>query len=428
MIEGDKEDKKNKSKIQNLITEKGMAIVETTKMAFSALLANKLRSSLTMVGIAVGNASVIAMVAVGEGAKQMAAEQFESLGPKVLYVSLTSQRIRRVVSETTKPLVLQDAEAIATQVPTVGSVAPEIHSNQTISYLQQSLNSAVVGTTPSYLGVRNFQMAKGRFLSEVDLRRNNRVVVLGAEIAERIFGLHDPLGKQIRIKNQSFQVVGVLAPKGLLFGSNQDDKIVVPLSTMSNQLLGRTSPYGIPLTTIAISARDKQSVDAAQFQVENLMRLRHQARKEDELRILPQKAVMETAAETDRGLTMMLAAIAGVSLFVGGIGVMNIMLVSVTERTQEIGLRKAIGARERDILLQFLIEATILATVGGVAGVALGVSGVSITSAISPLYTSLSPISMVAAIAVSGGIGLFFGVVPAKRAAKLDPIVALRNS
>jgi putative ABC transport system permease protein len=271
-------------------------------------------------------------------------------------------------------------------------------------------------------------MARGRFLSEIDLRRSNRVVVLGAEIAERIFGLHDPLGKQVRIRNQSFQVVGVLAPKGLLFGSNQDDKIVVPLSTMSNQILGRTSPYGIPLTTIAISARDKQSVDAAQFQVENLMRLRHQARKKDELRILPQKAVMETAEETDRGLTMMLAAIAGVSLFVGGIGVMNIMLVSVSERTQEIGLRKAVGARERDILLQFLIEATILATVGGVAGVALGVSGVSITSAISPLYTSLSPISMVAAIAVSGGIGLFFGVVPAKRAAKLDPIVALRNS
>jgi putative ABC transport system permease protein len=405
-----------------------MAILETIKMAFSALFANKLRSSLTMVGIAVGNASVIAMVAVGEGAQKMAAEQFESLGPKVLYVSLTSKRVRRVISGSIKPLVLDDAEAIATQVPTVAEVAPEIHSSQLITYRQQTLDSSIVGTTPTYLFVRNFQMAQGRFLSEVDLQKNHRVTILGAEIAEQLFGQQSPLGKQIRIKQMSFQVIGVLAPKGLLFGSNQDDKAIIPLTTMSNQLLGRMSPYGIPLSVIAVAARDKESVNAAQFQVENLVRLRHQARKEDEVRIYPQTAVIEMAEATNQGLTMMLAAIAGISLFVGGIGVMNIMLVSVTERTQEIGLRKAIGAREQDILVQFLVEAIILATTGGIVGIALGVGGIAIASAVSPLYTSLSPIAIVGAVSTSGSIGLLFGVLPAKRAAKLDPIVALRTS
>lgn len=405
-----------------------MAILENTKMAFSALRANTLRSSLTMVGIAVGNASVIAMVAVGEGAKQMVAEQFESLGPKVLYVSLTSTKVRRVLSETTKPLVLSDAEAIASQVPTVAEVAPEINGGQLLSYRQQTLNGSVVGTTPTYLTVRNFQLARGRFLNEVDLRRNNRVVVLGAEIAEQLFGFQDPLGKTIRLKNMGFQVVGVLAPKGLLFGSNQDDKVIVPLTTMSYQVLGRTSPYGIPLTTIAIAARDKNSVNAAQFQVANLIRMRHRTRQEEALRIYPQTALLETAAKTNEGLTNMLAAIAGISLFVGGIGVMNIMLVSVTERTQEIGLRKAIGAREKDILHQFLIEAVILATMGGIFGIMLGIGGITITSIFSPLYTSLSPNSILIAIVTSSGIGLFFGVFPAQRAARLDPIVALRSS
>ena len=404
-----------------------MAIFENTKMAFSALLAHKLRSSLTMVGIAVGNASVIAMVAVGEGAQKMAAEQFESLGPKVLYVTLTSKRVRRVVSETTKPLVLSDAEAIASQVPTVGEVAPEIHSGQLLTYRQQSLNSQVVGTTPTYLSVRNFEMAKGRFVSEVDLKQRNRVVVLGAEIAERLFGEQNPVGKQIRIKNMSFQIVGVLAAKGVLFGSNQDDRVVVPLTTMSYQILGRTSPYGISLSVISISARDKNSVSAAQFQVTNLLQIRDRAREKDAVRIYPQTTLMEMAEETDQGLTMMLAAIAGISLFVGGIGVMNIMLVSVAERTQEIGLRKAIGARERDILFQFLLEAVILATMGGVIGVVLGVSGITLTSTISALYTSLSLTPIILAVGTSSFIGLFFGVLPAKRAAKLDPIVALRN-
>jgi putative ABC transport system permease protein len=405
-----------------------MEFLETSKMAFSALLANKLRSSLTMVGIAVGNAAVIAMVAVGQGAQQMTAEQFDSLGPKVLYVSLTSKKIRRVLSETTKPLTVADAEAIATQVPTVAEVAPEIYTDRLLTYRQEVIEGKIVGTTPTYLSVRNFELASGRFLTAVDVRRNNRVVVLGAELAEQLFGFENPVGKHIRIQNMGFEVVGVLAPKGLLFGSNQDDKAIVPLTTMSNQILGRTSPYGIPISVIAIAARDKNSVDAAQFQVTNLIRLRHQARREDAIRIYPQTALMETAQETNDGLTLMLGAIAGISLFVGGIGVMNIMLVSVTERTQEIGLRKAIGARERDILSQFLLEALILATTGGALGVFLGIGGLTLTSAFSPLYTSLSPVSIVAAVGVSGTVGLFFGVVPARRAAKLDPIVALRNA
>lgn len=407
-----------------------MEVFENIKMAFSALLGNKLRSSLTMVGIAIGNASVIAMVAVGQGAQKLTAEQFESLGPNVLFISLTSPRIRRTYSNEARPLVVADAEAIASQVPTVDAVAPEIHTSQLIDYRGRTLNSSsVIGTTPEFLKVRNYRLDRGRFLNEIDLRRNNRVVVLGAEVAGRLFARENPVGQRLRIRNISFEVIGVLAPKGSLFGSNQDDRAVVPLTTASHQLIGRrTSPYGIPITLVALTARSQESLKAAEFQVKNFLQLRHPNSREDDIRVHSQNSILETAEETDAGLAAMLGAIAGISLFVGGIGVMNIMLVSVTERTQEIGLRKAIGAKEKDILLQFLIEAVILATVGGMSGIVLGVGGIAIASSFSPLATSLSFPSLVLALGVSGGIGLFFGVVPAQRAARLDPIVALRSA
>lgn len=405
-----------------------MNIHDHLKMAVSALLANKLRSSLTMLGITIGNASVIAMVAIGQGAQKLAAEQFESLGPNVLFVNLTSSRVRRNLSAKAKPLLLDDAEAIANLVPTVTKVAPEIHLSQLIAHRDQTFNNSIVGTNSDYLAVRNFQVAQGRFINDIDLRRTNRVVVLGAEIAKRLFPQIDPVGQQVRIKNISFDVIGVLAPKGALFDSNQDNKAIVPLTTAAHQLRGDISPHGIPVTLIAILAQNQDRIDAAQFQVKNLMRLRHPITSDDDLRIYSQNALLETAEQTNAGLTRMLAAIASISLLVGGIGVMNIMLVSVTERTQEIGLRKALGAKEEDILGQFLIEAVMLATLGGVIGVGVGIGGVIIASTVSSVATSISPVSIIIAINVSGGIGLFFGVFPAKQAAKLDPIVALRSS
>jgi putative ABC transport system permease protein len=260
------------------------------------------------------------------------------------------------------------------------------------------------------------------------MKRNNQVTVLGANLAERLFGTTNPVGKQLRIKNATFQVIGVLEPKGSSLGADYDEAALVPLTTSANRLVGRNSPYGIALNYIVASARDSNSVDAAEFQITNLLRLRHKVISEDDFTIRTQKDALQTLGQITGALTIMLAAVAGISLFVGGIGIMNIMLVSVTERTQEIGLRKAIGATEQDILSQFIIEAIILSAAGGLVGTAVGVSGIMLVSALTPLQAGISPVAIALAVGVSGGIGLFFGVVPARRAAQLDPIVALRSA
>lgn len=403
-------------------------LAESLKMASATLVNNKLRSALTMLGIIIGNASVIAMVGIGQGAQKLAEEQFESLGPNVLFIVPGSQEERRTTFDLPKTLVLEDAEAIASQVPSVAEVAPQINIPQILSYRNQNVSKTVIGTTPSYLTVRSFEVAQGRFFSDLDLQRNNRVVVLGSEIAEKFFGRRNPVGEQIRIKNISFEIVGVMASKGSFLGTNQDEFVFVPLTTMANQIVGRTSPYGMEVTFINVSAKDESSVNAAQFQIENLLRLRHKITGADDFGVQTQKDILTIVGTVTSGLTVMLAAIAGISLLVGGIGVMNIMLVSVTERTQEIGLRKAIGAQEKDILVQFLIEAVILSAAGGLFGTLIGISGVVFIGLVSPLKISISPVAIFLAVTVSGGIGLFFGVFPARRAAKLDPIVALRTA
>ncbi|MGV2831435.1 ABC transporter permease [Myxosarcina sp. GI1(2024)] len=404
-----------------------MNLTETFKMATSTLFANKMRSTLTMLGIVIGNASVIAMVGVGEGTQQLASEQFESLGPNTIFVVPGAEDERRTSFNLPKTLVWEDAIAIDEQVPTVSKVAPQISGNQLITYRNRNAKESVIGTTPEYLSVRSFELAEGRFISDSDLKRNGRVVVLGSEIADKFFPQQSPLGKSIRIKNISFKIIGVLEAKGAFLGDNQDRNVYIPLSTMASQIVGETSPYGTQLTFISITAKNEQSIRAAKFQIENLLRLRHQISGEDDFSVRTQKDILEVVGTITNALTILLAAIAGISLLVGGIGVMNIMLVAVTERTQEIGLRKAIGAKEGDILTQFLIEATILSAAGGIVGTIIGVSGILIVGAVSPLSATVSPVAIVLAIGVSGGIGLFFGVFPARTAAKLDPIVALRS-
>ncbi|WP_036483978.1 ABC transporter permease [Myxosarcina sp. GI1] len=404
-----------------------MNLAETFKMATSTLIANKMRSTLTMLGIVIGNASVIAMVGVGEGTQTLASEQFESLGPNVIFVVPGAEEERRTSFSLPKTLVWEDAIAINEQVPTVKQVAPQVSDNELITYRNRNTKESVIGTTPEYLAVRSFDLAEGRFISDSDLKRNQRVVVLGAEIADRFFLQQSPLGKSIRIKNISFKVIGVLEAKGAFLGDNQDRNVYIPLSTMANQIVGDTSPYGTQLTFISIAANSEQSIRAAKFQIENLLRLRHQVSGEDDFTVRTQKDILQVVGTITNALTILLAAIAGISLLVGGIGVMNIMLVAVTERTQEIGLRKAIGAKEGDILTQFLIEATILSAAGGVVGTIIGVGGILIVGAVSPLTATVSPVAIVLAVGVSGAIGLFFGVFPARAAAKLDPIVALRS-
>lgn len=403
-------------------------LVESVRMATTTLVANKLRSSLTMLGIIIGNASVIAMVGIGQGAQRLASEQFEALGPNVLFVVPGTRQTRRTTFDLPRTLVWEDAKAIATQVPAVAEVAPQITSQYLISYRNKNSQSQVIGTVPEFLSVRNFNVERGRFVTELDLRRNNQVVMLGSELAEKLFDNQNPIGQQIRIKNLRFQVVGVMEPKGSFLGQNQDDTAFVPMTTMANRLRGRTSPYGLEVSWISVTAKDQDSIGAAKFQIENLLRRRHKITNEDDFGVDTQKDILQIVNTITGALTLMLAAIAAISLLVGGIGVMNIMLVSVTERTQEIGLRKAIGARERDILIQFLIEAVILSAAGGILGTGIGVGGILLVGAVTPLKAGISTAAIVLAVSVSGGIGLFFGVVPARRAAKLDPIVALRSA
>ncbi|MEW6497256.1 MAG: ABC transporter permease [Cyanobacteriota bacterium] len=405
-----------------------MNLIESIKMAGTTLVANKLRSSLTMLGIIIGNASVISLVGIGQGTQKLASEQFQSLGPNLLFIVPGSQATRSTTPNLPKTLVLEDAKAIATQVPSIQDVAPQINSRLLATYRNRNTNTAITGTTPAFLSVRNFDVERGRFITPLDLQRNNQVVALGSDLAKKLFGNSNPVGETVRIKNVSFQVIGVMEPKGAFLGDNQDDTAFIPLTTMANRLVGRTSPYGIEITFISVTAKNQDSIGAAKFQIENLLRLRHKITDEDDFTVRTQKDVLKIVGTITGGLTVLLAAIAGISLLVGGIGVMNIMLVSVTERTQEIGLRKAIGAQERDILIQFLIEAVILSAAGGIIGTLLGISVIQVVSMVSPLKAGISPVAILLSVSVSGGIGLFFGVVPAQRAAKLDPIVALRSA
>lgn len=327
-----------------------------------------------------------------------------------------------------RSLVYEDAEAIANQVPTVAAVTGELNARQVVTFRNQNTNVNVIGTTPTFLSVRDFEIATGRFFTDVDMRRNNQVVVLGADLAKRLFGNNNPIGEKLRVRDTSFQVIGVLESKGSNLDLNYDAAALIPLVTMANRIVGRTSPYGLELSNIVVSANDADSVDAAKFQITNLLRLRHKTTGEDDFTINTQKDALQTVGQITGALTIMLTAIAGISLFVGGIGIMNIMLVSVTERTQEIGLRKAIGATEQDILLQFMIEAVIVSFIGGLLGTTVGMSGIVLVALVTPLEAVISPIAIATAVSVSGGIGLFFGVVPARRAAQLDPIVALRTA
>jgi putative ABC transport system permease protein len=408
-----------------------MDIFESFNMAMRTIAANRMRSTLTMLGIIIGNASVIAMIGIGQGAQKYASSQFQSLGTDVLFIIPGSDNTRRNTIAPPNRLVLADADAIATQVPTVKEVAPQVNGSELATYRNQTKRSTLIGTTPSYSTVRSAGVSSGRFLSEDDLNRNARVITLGSAIARDLFGQSNPIGQQVRIKGTSFEVIGVMDEKGAFLGTNQDDTIFMPFTTMSSRLIGRTSPYGIAVQVITVSAKDNDSINAAKFQIENLLRLRHQVatntQAEETFTIRTQKDALEIVNNITGALTLMLTAIAGISLLVGGIGIMNIMLVSVTERTQEIGLRKALGATQADILTQFTIEAVILSVAGGLVGTCLGVGGVLLVAAYTPLQAGVSGGAIAVAVGVSGAIGLFFGIFPARQAAKLDPIVALRT-
>ena len=400
---------------------------ETIAMALRTLRANRLRSLLTMLGIVIGNASVITLVGIGRGAQNLAEGQLSNLGANVLFVVPGNNDTRRQGIDFPKSLVLEDAEAIATQVPSVRRVAPQITLSEVVQSGGISSTASVSGVTPEFLPVRQFEMATGRFFSADDLRSARNVAVIGPDLATKMFPGRQALGRRLRLRDQSFEVIGVLQPKGAVFGQNQDEAAYVPLTTMISRLSGRDPTYGVSLNFVSVEARDEASMGAAAFQITNLLRQRHRILREDDFAVRSQKDALSIVSTITGGLTLMLAAIGAISLLVGGIGIMNIMLVSVSERTSEIGLRKALGARSGDVLQQFLIESLVLSSLGGVIGSAIGIGAVSLVALVTPLPATIGAETVLVTVGLSGSIGLFFGVVPARRAARLDPIVALRS-
>ena len=406
---------------------RNISLQEAFKMAGKTLVSNKLRSSLTMLGIIIGNASVITLVGLGRGAQTLAKNQLSNLGANVLFIVPGNNDTRRRGISFPKNLVLEDSIAINNQVPSVKKVAPQISANEIVQSNSKSLNISIAGVTPEFLDVRSFEVDEGRFISQSDVNSARSFVVIGPDLKEDFFKGNTVIGEKIRIKDHTYEIIGILKPKGAVFGSNQDKNAYIPLTTMVNRISGKDPTYGVSLSFISVEATSKNKTSAAKFQITNLLRQRHNIVRDDDFAVRSQEDALNIVTNITSGLTFLLAGIGAVSLIVGGIGIMNIMLVSVSERTEEIGLRKAIGAKQSDILIQFLFEALILSTIGGLVGTTTGLTGVLLLGVITPLPASVGITTTLSTMIISGSIGLIFGVLPAKRASQLDPIVALRS-
>jgi|YNPBryantNP2012_1023418.scaffolds.fasta_scaffold15601_2 putative ABC transport system permease protein len=406
-----------------------MNLIEGVRIALRALTANKLRATLTMLGIIIGVMSVVALLSIGQGARASITGQIQGIGSNLIYVTpgqLREGGVSTGVSAAT--LTLDDAEAIAANVPDIVAVAPEYSRNTQVVYREQNTNTRVVGTTPEYTQVRNVYPAQGEFFSPSDNTLVRRVAVLGPDVAQDLFGGRPAVGATIKIDRIPFHVVGIMESKGGSgMGGNQDANVYIPINTAHRYFGGRAASGGRLVTTINVSAVSEEKVDAVSSDIIWLLRRRHNIRNDqDDFSVLSQKDILNVAGQVTGILTVFLGAIAGISLLVGGIGIMNIMLVSVTERTREIGLRKAVGAQERDILIQFLIEAITLSVLGGLLGILLGV-GIAQLVNLSGLFTAVvTSSSVLLAVSFAVLVGLFFGIYPARRAAMLNPIDALR--
>ena len=397
--------------------------------AWHAMSANRLRTFLTMLGMVIGVGAVVLMMAIGEGAQQSIKRSIDSMGSNLFVIlsGSSSTSGSRSASGNSSALNMNDATAIG-DLDDIGAFAPISVGNAQIIYAGSNSNTPIVGTTPSYFSIRRWDVESGELFSDADVRSANRVALVGKTVVENLFGDDiDPIGKTIRIKKSPFLIVGVLEGKGQSFdGRDQDDTIIVPITTAQRKLFGNQIPGSVRM--IMAQAKSEKYMGVAEDAINDLIRQRHNIREntESDFSVRNLTAMAKTASDTAKTMSMLLGAIASISLLVGGIGIMNIMLVSVTERTREIGIRMAIGAREKDILLQFLLEACVISIVGCVIGVGLGLGGALLVKKMVGAEILISMQSIILAFSVAASVGVFFGYYPASKAAKLHPIEALR--
>jgi putative ABC transport system permease protein len=393
------------------------------KVALKSLFANKLRTFLAMLGIIIGVGSVISMLAIGAGAQKQVMERIASMGTNLLIIHPAQRGLRGVMSDTSQRLKLEDAKAILEKVPGVFQVAPVVRASSQIKYFNKNIKTNVIGSSMTYFPIRNYIIEKGRSFAEDEVDRMARVAVIGPTTSENLFGEKSPVGERVKIKGINFSIVGVTKAKGSQGWRNPDDQVTVPYTTAMKQLFGLDY-----IQEIDIQAEDNAVLGKIQKESTVILRRQHGLVEAmpDDFHFHNQAEIVETASEVTRTFTFLLGGIACISLIVGGIGIMNIMLVTVTERTREIGVRKAIGAKNRDILLQFLIEAIILSCLGGIIGVTIGISAAQMIEKWTQFVTVAKLSSILLALSFSAAVGIFFGYYPARRAAQLDPIESLR--
>ena len=396
-------------------------------MALTSLYANKMRSLLTMLGIIIGVGAVIALVSVGMGVRSNVTSSIASLGSNMLIISpgASNKCGVRGAAGSRQTLKYDDAKAIKSKVKDIDYVSPTVQTSYQIVYGNQNWNTTVQGVTPEFMSIRSLSVSNGSFISQNDLDKRNRVAVIGTTVAENLFEEKNPVGQNIRINNQPYKVIGLLASKGQSsMGQDQDDMIYVPITTAMERMLGITY-----VQSINVQVSDSTKMDQVQENIETLLRQRHHltaGNKEDDFTVRNLTSLMETVSQSTSMLTLLLGAIAGISLLVGGIGIMNIMMVSVTERTREIGIRKALGATFMNIMTQFLIESMVIGVIGGLIGILVGIGASQLISKVGNFTTVITATPIIVSFVFSVGIGLFFGIYPARKAAKLDPIEALR--
>lgn len=407
-------------------------VIEILTMSVQSLWNNKLRTGLTMLGMVIGISSVVAVTSLGEGVKKATEEQIQSLGSDVILVlagAASSGGISQG-SGSASTLTLDDAAAISSQVTAARKVTAFLQrGNMQVVYAGQNIATSVLGTDLNYPDVKDTEPKEGQFFTQLDLDNANSVAILGTKVKDELFGQESAIGKEIRIQNQLYRVIGVMPPKGAIGNIDQDDRLFIPLTNMYSRIVGNNSIAGVGISGIWIAAKDNSQLDATQFQVTNLLRLRHNIYPPalDDFRIVNQVDVVQAFTSIVSMFSLLVVAIAGISLVVGGIGIANIMLVSVVERTKEVGLRKALGATYTAILSQFLTEAVVVSSVGGTIGIVLGIA-IAMGSTQAMKIPLVIPVwSVASGLGISVTVGLIAGVVPARNAAKLDAIIALRT-